>query len=132
MPKYTFKINVVALQAAYCVITVFCQVALFTCIAHPLGTCSRNKSVAGDLKRMLRRLLMCTLGCCVSSLQFNLVLVLVASHRVNLFLPNLAELDLVVTAVCVTGTFSNWRERLCPFCFVVESERNDKDRSSTK
>ena len=131
--KFTGKINMVAMTTSYCVITIFCYVVLFMFFAQQLGSYVRNKKVAADLRRMLRRLSICTLGCCASSLQFNLLLVLVSCNRVRLYLLNFAELDLIITSVCLTGTFSNWKQRLCPFRLkIVELEANGGEKSSIK
>ena len=120
LQRFKGKINMVAILVSYCVLTVFCQVALFMFIAHPIANFSRKRKVAADLRRMLKRLLVCTLGCCVSSLQINVFLLLVSSEKMYFYWPNFAALDLIITAVCVVGTFSNWKQRLFPFCGTAE------------
>ena len=125
--RFKGKINMVAILVSYCVLTVFCQVALFMFIAHPIANFSKKKKrkVAADLRRMLKRLLVCTLGCCVSSLQLNVFVMLVEGNHVYLYWPNLCGLDLIITAVCVIGTFSNWRQRLFPFFKKAEQQDSD-------
>ena len=118
MQIFAGKMNMVAMTASYCVLTVICQVTLFMFISYPIicTLLKKNKQVTADLKKMLKRLLLCTLGCCISSLQINLFILLVERNHVYLYWPNFAGLDLIITTVCVIGTFGNWQKRLFPFC----------------
>lgn len=117
--KHSFegKVNVVAMTVSYCVLTVTCQLALFTFIAYPIvwSLLKKRSQVGPDLKKILKRLLLCTLGCCVSSFQINLFILLINNNHFYLYWPNFAGLDLILTALCVIGTFGNWRMRLFPF-----------------
>jgi len=36
-------------------------------------------------------------------------------NHIDLYWPSFAGLDLIITAVCVIGTFDNWKERIFPF-----------------
>ena len=129
--RFAGRINMLATTLSYCVLTVCCQVALFMFIAHPLTSClmggKKGENLAGDLRRMLKRLLVCTLGCCVSSLQLNVFVMLVEGNHVYLYWPNLCGLDLIITAVCVIGTFSNWQQRLFPFFKKAEEQDSDAE-----
>ena len=115
------KIDILAMTVCYCVLTVVFQVVLFMFIAYPIVYCMlrKKKNIEAGLKKMLKRLLICTLGCCVSSLQINVFILLVERNKIFLYWPNFAGLDLIITAVCVVGTFKNWKERLFPFCSKV-------------
>ena len=130
------KMNMVAMLVSYCILTVFCQVALFMFIAHPITNFMMHKKkrekVAADLRKMLKRLLICTLGCCISSLQINVFLLLVTKKHVYLYWPNFAGLDLIITAVCVIGTFSNWKQRIFPFRKTVEKRANISETGLTE
>ena len=129
------KINILAMTVCYCVLTVVFQVTLFMFIAYPIVYCMlrKKKNIEAGLKKMLKRLLICTLGCCVSSLQINVFILLVERNKIFLYWPSFAGLDLIITAVCVVGTFDNWKERLFPFrSKVVERLPNFLERRSTK
>jgi len=129
------KIDILAMTVCYCVLTVVFQVALFMFIAYPIVYCMlrKKKNIEASLKKMLKRLLICTLGCCVSSLQINVFILLVERNKIFLYWPNFAGLDLIITAVCVVGTFDNWKKRLFPICSkVVEQLPNFSERNSTK
>ena len=117
-PAFSNKFNMIAIAACYCVLTVICQVTLFLFLSYPI-VCSlveKERKMNADLKKMLKRLLLCTVGCCMSSLQINLFILLVEKNHIYLYWPNFAGLDVIITAVCVIGTFGNWHERLFPFC----------------
>jgi len=132
---FSGKINIVAMTVCYCVLTVVFQVTLFMFIAYPIVYCMlrKKKNIESGLKKMLKRLLICTLGCCVSSLQINVFILLVERNKIFLYWPSFAGLDLIITAVCVVGTFDNWKERLFPFrSKVVERLPNFLERRSTK
>ena len=117
------SIDMNAMLVSYCALTVFCQMLLFLFIAHPIVYRRKiNKKVSANLKAMVKRLLICALGCCVSSLQLNVFLMLVTNDHVYLYWPNFAGLDLIITALCVIGTFANWRERIFPFGSNGEDE----------
>ena len=119
MCKHSFegKVDVVAMTVSYCVLTVICQLALFAFIAYPIvwSLLKKKGKVGPDLKKILKRLLLCTLGCCVSSFQINLFILLIEINHVYLYWPNFAGLDLILNSLCVIGTFGNWRMRLFPF-----------------
>ena len=110
------------------------QIALLLFIVHPIlpsdFLCSGNnrirRKIAEDLRKMLTRLVVCTLGCCVSSLQLNIALILITNNKITIYWPSVASVDLIITALCVVCTFSRWKERLFPF---VEFSKNEGEMS---
>ena len=126
-PAFSDKFSMTAITACYCVLTVICQVTLFLFISYPI-VCSlvkKERQMNPGLKKMLKRLLLCTVGCCIGNLQINLFVLLVEKKHIYLYWPNFAGLDVIITAVCVIGTFGNWHERLFPFC-SKETEKRPK------
>ena len=120
-----------AMLVSYCALTVFFQMLLFLFIAHPIIYRQKiNKKSSAKVKAMVKRLLICTVGCCLSSLQLNVFLILVTNDQLYMYWPNFAGLDLVITALCVIGTFANWKERIFPFSSksAGESEQTMQSR----
>ena len=106
------------------------QIALLLFIVYPIlpsdFLCSNKRrtrrKIAKDLRKMLTRLVLCTLGCCVSSLQLNIVLILITNNTITIYWPSVASVDLIITALCVICTFSRWKERLFPFMTFSKEE----------
>ena len=120
----------------------FFQISLLLFIVYPIlpfdFLCSKKsgkkRKIASDLRKMLTRLVLCTLGCCVSSLQLNIVLILITNNKITIYWPSVASVDLIITALCVVCTFSRWKERLFPFIEFrkVEGEMSFGDLSPTE
>ena len=90
----------------------------------------KRKKIAEDLRKMLKRLVLCTLGCCVSSLQLNIVLILITNNTITIYWPSVASIDLIITALCVICTFSSLKERLFPFMDFNKNEKVHKSIGS--